>query len=88
MQTFFITFGQRFKYEAHPVLGFMPQLPDGVLTIKAEHELAARVWLRENFANSTYAFIYNVDEWPEYERYYPRGILGDVVELVTAEEAR
>lgn len=61
MRGFLVTFGFQYGVEAHPVLGFMPELPKLVYWLEAEDELEARRWLTEHLDN-TYAFIYEDSE--------------------------
>lgn len=83
---FYITFGQRYRRETHPVLGDRPDLPDGWLTIEAATEIAARYWLVANLDNA-YAFVYEEDDFFKTTAHYHHlGELGDVREAV--KEAR
>lgn len=52
-----VTFGQKYRHEPHPVLGFVPTLPDQFVTVEAVTEREARekinAWL-----GSAWAFHY------------------------------
>jgi len=42
LQTFMVSFGSMYRTKAHPVLGFWPELAEGVLTVEAEDTYEAR----------------------------------------------
>ena len=42
LQTFMVSFGSMYRTEPHPVLGFWPELADGVLTVEADSGADAR----------------------------------------------
>lgn len=82
---FRITFGQQYRHTAHPVLGYMPKLPDGWVTVDGADENDAR-----NVANAligqAWAFIYPDDSDTFGEEFYPRGCLGRLEDLVPKRE--
>jgi hypothetical protein len=75
MQTFYITFGQKYRFEPHPQGGH----PDGYFTVQAKNEDKAR-HLVYNTLGVAWAGIYSSleDLGPEY---YPKGCIGTVEQV-------
>lgn len=63
MKTFMVSFGAQYRTEAHPVLGWWPELADGVLTVEAEDRLTARESAHQHLGPAWCA-IYSEDEPP------------------------
>lgn len=74
-----ITFGQQYRCEPHPVLGLIPELADGWVTVTADTELAARRQTAD-LIGTAWAFIYDARTMPS--AYFPAGDLGDLADLV------
>ncbi len=70
MNKYYVTFGQKYRYEAHPVLGLVPDLPDKVLVLWAKDYESARAKVFK-FLGSSFAFIY--DEKELKSKHYPKG---------------
>lgn len=67
MNTYYITFGQKYRHEPHPLGGH----PDGWIEVHAEYEVEARQMIHK-LCGSKWAFIYN--KQPDIA-IYPRGCL-------------
>jgi hypothetical protein len=75
---FKITFGQKYRREPHPTLGYWPELVDGWLTVEAEDEMAARDQIA-SLIGPAYAFLY---EETDYLQYNTAGCLGTLEDAV------
>lgn len=77
MKTFYVTFGQKYRHEPHPVL---PEAhPDGYLAIEADTEEQARAKAFE-LTGGKFAFMYQTE--PE-RAFYPLGEIDRVTAVLT-----
>jgi hypothetical protein len=73
MQTFYVTFGVRYREEPHPI--WPKAHPDGYLTVIAKNEEMARRFTAALLANQ-WAFIYTEDNFNTAR--WTRGELGRI----------
>lgn len=74
---FCITFGSQYSYQEHPY--FEDAHPDGWIEIEAEDEESAREMAFSLFGTA-WSFLYEQEYFEkESRRYYPRGVLAEVV---------
>lgn len=79
MNRFYVTFGQKYRRQPHPVLGDRPELPDGYLTVEADSYLAARQQAVE-LLDIYFSSIYQLDD--SADALYPAGDLGTLQQAV------
>lgn len=72
-ENFYVTFGQKYRREEHPILGMVPDLPDQWVRIEAHDEVAARS-LAGVFFGQQWGFLY--DEASFEKNYHPKGEYG------------
>lgn len=72
---YFVTFGQKYRREKHPVLGDLPILPDGYFFIKAEDINEANEIAVQCFGIH-YSSVYDISS---SRHLYPAGLLGLLV---------
>ena len=65
LQTFMVSFGSMYRTEAHPVLGFWPELADGVLTVEADDEANARQKIHEAIG-AAWCWLYTPEHPPSW----------------------
>lgn len=83
MNRFCITFGQKYRYENHEVLGYLPGLPDSWIEVHAKDEKQARAKTVE-LIGPYWAFIYDEEDFSP--GWHPRGCLGELQEVVEQQE--
>ena len=69
-RSFYVTFGQRYRIEEHPILGYVPTLPDQWVRIEAHDETAARA-LAGGFFGQKWSGLY--EHFEEDKELYPEG---------------
>ncbi|HAS86795.1 MAG TPA: hypothetical protein DCS31_08375 [Candidatus Competibacteraceae bacterium] len=75
MSTFLVTFGQRYRTEAHPTFGEFSSLPDGWVEVDALTHSEARDKVNSAIG-ATYSMIYTAENFsPEL---FPSGCLGKI----------
>jgi hypothetical protein len=79
MNTYIVTFGQKYRHEDHPILGAVRVLPDGWVMIIAPSQSAAHA-AAHHCLGTAWSFIYDLDHWTAYEcgRFFPLGCLGTI----------
>lgn len=85
MNTYIVTFGQKHRKDAHPVLGLTAH-PDGFMTIERETENEARLWLRESI-DDEYSMIYPSDYFYDVlsgSHLYPFGHIGNIEKIIAS----
>lgn len=78
MKEYYITFGQKYHREEHPVLGDFPTLPDGYWVVTAESKIAAKSVAFQIFGES-WSMVYG--EEPELGC-FPRGRLNPKIRVM------
>lgn len=69
---FYVTFGQRYRYEPHP--SGLPVDPDGVMEIEAESKEAAHTKAMDIFEGGFHRLL-DEDDWATAKHYFPKGII-------------
>jgi hypothetical protein len=66
METYKVSFGADYRRQVHPVLGFKPELADGVLTVEAENGYAAKLRVFE-LIGKQWCALYGPDSPPGWD---------------------
>jgi hypothetical protein len=72
MHEFFVTFGQKYRSQAHPLQSY-PH-PDGWLSVQASDINEARAKTFQELGQF-WSMIYTKEEFKENKHYYPKGEL-------------
>ena len=79
MTVFYLTFGDKYAREPHPVLGARPDLPNGWLTVTAPTMGEARAKVADLIGDA-WCDVYDPDDMRT--DYYPAGNLGPIEDAV------
>ena len=76
LSDYIVTFGQKYNYEPHPILGAMPELPDSYLVVSA-YSLSEAHSKAFELVGKWFSFVYEMTE--VNIRYYPLGSINQKI---------